>query len=792
MRRFLIIAAILIAAIGLGTPFINLDFLRPPIERSLQRGLGRRVEVGTVHFTLFSGPGFTVDDVTIHEDPRAGIEPFAYVETLDARVRLWSLFHRKLEFSSLGLTGASIINVVKTSAGPWNFQFLLGPAPQSTAYAATVTADEALSNVGALPAIRMRGGRVNFKFADTKSLVYFDDADLDVSPSRDGSVEVRFSGAPSRTDRSAQDFGHFFVRGVSTPSPSGPQLAMTVELEPSALEEVAKLFDRGGFGLHGAIGLQAQISGTPSALDVTGEVRLSELHSWNLLGRGGWSAGYKGTLDLHHEKLTLASAAEVAGSPLEVHFHLSDFLSTPHWEIAADLNRAPVAALAALAVRMGAALPDKVSVDGSVSGEVSYGDAQGLAGRLEIQDGSYASPGAPPMHAAAAAVFIDREGISLERSTVQIGENETAEIDAAYAFPIPGKFDLKIATRSLGIGALRSLGVGTAPLFDRVSQGTWRGSMRYHWPPPGDAPSGADPLKRAGIWAGDYELQNTRVAIDGLADPVRIQSASVAVNGERVSASRLRGKAGAVSFTGDYRWEPGAARPHQFHLEIPEADATELQRILAPSLVRRGGFLARTLGFAAPQIPEWLASRRASGALCIDSLIVGGTELHIDQARLVWDGPIVRLTGILGGVDQAEFSGDLSVDLASGDPHYRLEGKLKDFAYKGGKLDLDGSLQAEGAGTRLLLSLQGEGTLRGRAITFAPDAEFRTLAASFQMSSSAIGPRVKLSDLEAVQGPETYTGQGITQPDGRLLLELASRGRLVRYIGALSPAAPQP
>src|SRR6266853_1050139 len=82
---------------------------RPRIERALEQGLGRKVEVGGVHFTLLPdvlpGPGFTLDAVTIHEDPRAGIEPFAYMDSLSASVRLWSVFTRRLECSSLNLEG---------------------------------------------------------------------------------------------------------------------------------------------------------------------------------------------------------------------------------------------------------------------------------------------------------------------------------------------------------------------------------------------------------------------------------------------------------------------------------------------------------------------------------------------------------------------------------------------------------------------------------------------------------------------------------------------------------------
>ncbi len=100
----------------------------------------------------------------------------------------------------------------------------------------------------------MRAGRVNFKFGDTKSVLYFNDADFDVSSAGDGSVELRFSGEPSRTDRSAQNFGHFFVRGEWT----GQRWNMKVELERSALAELAQLLNRRDFGLHGIVAFEAR------------------------------------------------------------------------------------------------------------------------------------------------------------------------------------------------------------------------------------------------------------------------------------------------------------------------------------------------------------------------------------------------------------------------------------------------------------------------------------------------------------------------------------------------------
>lgn len=762
MKRLLIITALALTAIGLAAPYIEIDFVRPRIERALERGLGRRVEVEKAYFNLFTCPGFTLENVTIHEDPRAGIEPFAHVWSLEARVRMLSLLRGQLEFSSLRLGSDTGINLVKTSAGPWNFQFLLGGAQASA---------------GAMPAIKMRGGRVNFKFGDTKSVFYFDRADFDVTPSETGSVDLRFSGAPSRTDRSAQDFGFFSIRGRWTRQ----RLDMKLELERSALDEVARLIDRRGFGLHGVIALEAQLSGSPAHLDVTGQLQVDDVHRWDLLPKrgGGWRIGYTGTLDLHREWLELASASEPPNPPLAMKFRAWDYLSNPHWDAAADLNQVPLATLVEVARHMGTAVPDKLAAEGSVSGSVRYSKPDGLSGRVELHDASLSLPDAQSLRADSTVVLIDKQALSLETSTLRIGEAEAADLEGSYTLGAGGGLDLKINTRGLSVADLRPFGLAAIPLLDQTPSGTWRGSVRYHWT-----------RGEAGEWSGEYELQNARIPVDGLADPLRIQFAAVSLNGARIAVSRIRAKAGAIAFTGEYRWEPAAVRPHKFRIAVPEADLAELERLWLPALVREPGFLARTLRFSSPPLPDWLNARRADGTLSVELLTLGDLQASIGGVRLLWDGPVVRFVRLDARVDQSSLNGELAVDLSHRSPHYRLDGKLQDVAYKGGTLDFEGTLEADGSGTQIPASARAEGRVRGHSIAFTPDADFRSIAGCFEMFSSPEGPHWKLSGLEVVQGGDTYTGAGATQADGRLVLDLVNHGRPFRYISAPTASAP--
>lgn len=770
-RRVLWTLAIL-GAIVAGVPYLPASLFQPAIIRALERSLGRKVEVGEVHLSLFGMPGFTIDDVTIHEDPRAGIEPFAYVPSLGADVSLAGLLHRKLEFSTIRISGSPgvgdpSINLVKTDAGPWNFQFLL-ERPHAAA--------------AGIPTIKMRAGRVNFKFGDTKSLFYFQDTDLTVSPNQDGSVELRFAGAPSRTDRSAQDFGHFFVRGNWIPGDGHgrePGFNLNVELEKSSLDDVLKLADTGGFNLHGSIAMEAQVTGPASDLDVTGNFALDELHGGDQPAQKGaaWKQRYMGSLDLHNEKLALKTVSDEPRSPLAIEFRAWDYLTIPKWEVSAAFKELPLAKLVQAGQRLGSTVPEALTAEGTLSGTVSYSPGPGFSGDLAVGAASLVLPNLPPLRAEALQVSM-KDGVArLAPAMIEVGEDNTAQVEASYS-PVPqvhkerGKdivqpagFDLKLSTHGLSVADTRSFGLKAIPLLEHTPQGTWRGWARY----------------RAGDWTGEYELINARVALDGLAEPLLIQSAAVSLTGNRAIANRLKAKVGAIPFTGSYRWEPGAQRPHKFQLEIPKAELSELNRLFAPALAREGGFL-ESLRLSSAPLPDWLKDRRAEGIVSIDALGVGDKSAHVDSAKVIWDEGKVRFEALEGSIEESPISGTLTINLEGRQPHFHFEGRLEAVPYKGGSVDFDGTADADGSGIQLLATSRAEGSFKGRSVSFSPEADFRTATGKFEFRNALW----KLSNVEITQGSDSLTGAGTSQPDGRLVLELlTARNKQVRYSGTM-------
>ena len=280
-------------------------------------------------------------------------------------------------------------------------------------------------------------------------------------------MELRFGGAPSRTDRSTQEFGRFFVRG--TAAPDSRRLDLKVELERSSLEETLRWMDPRGFDVHGTVALEAQLSGPPSHLDVTGQIQLADVHRWDLIPDevGGLKLGFGGTLDLRGERLDLQTTADRSGSPVVIRFRSWDFLKSPHWDAGADLQQVPLATLLAVCRHMGATLPEKLAAQGAVSGSVTYNEQQGMQGRVVLRDASLSVPdrgGTPRRWKRRSPLWTSPAARSAWRALPYTSARSRAPISRAATIWIePGSLDLKITTRGLSVAAMRSFGLEAYP-----------------------------------------------------------------------------------------------------------------------------------------------------------------------------------------------------------------------------------------------------------------------------------------------------------------------------------------
>jgi hypothetical protein len=815
-RRKWLTIGLAFVLVACAAPFLPLSFLRPRVENALSAKLGRRVDIGDVSFTLFTGPGFALSNIIVHEDPRAGIEPFVYAQTADARLDLLALLQGRRGFSSLRLVDATL-NLVKTRAGDWNFQYLNAARLEDA------------------PTLHFRNTRVNVKIGDTKSAFYFDGSDLDVSPGNQGSVALRFSGVPGRTDHPAQNFGQLFVRGSWAPAAQAQPLNLSIELEPSSFDGVSKLFGRTWFDLQGQLSFTAQLAGLPSRLTVAGEAQLDEGRRSDFLPNpdAKRKLPFRGMADLQAETLQLENVPDTkAASPISVRLTGTHLVSSPLWTASVDVQEQPLGGALEAARRVGVPFPDKLAASGTVAIALQYDSTAGLSGSVVARDASFSVPDTPAFRADSLPLKIAAQTISAGPVMLALEQEQNAQLEASYKFDGSAATDVKWTSRGVSLAALHPF--AAAPLLDHVAldapatgakasdakaadpksqeqsapdqkraaakapesaSGMWRGTVRYQG-------AGGE-----GVWTGDYSLENAQLVIDGIGDPVRLQSASVNALPGRFSITRMKGSAGDVPFTGEYRWDPRvnsantspvpnavakSAMPSSFKLQIPQASLAELQRLFRPALVRAGGILQRTirLGGNAPA-PDWMSQRKLEGSLSIASLVAGDATFAVDAPHVVWNGASLEIAplsarALVGPAFPAALSGELAIDLSSASAQYRMKGKLIGLPYKAGRVDLDGLLEASGEGPALFASLRASGNLNGRGIAFADDATFRTASAQFEASVQGTALRWKLKNVEVTRGNEVYKGDGESQPDGKLVLNLTNLGKPVQFTGSAS------
>jgi hypothetical protein len=769
MKRAFKIAAWLLCAlvvIGLVAPYIAADKYGERLRASLERSLGRRVEIGKVHFDLFSGPGFSVDSVTIHEDPAIGLEPIVYINdgvggSLTVRPSFWSLLGGRFVIASITMDTASI-NLTKSGPasewGRWNFSSFVNPSIMSRA-----------------PAIHVRNGRINFKFGDQKSVFYLQETDLDISPP--GSIgrawSVDCSAQPARTDRTAQGLGSFRLKGRWFVDPA--RVDLDLQLERTGLGELTALLRGQAGSLHGTLRSQLHLGGPINNIGIAGRLHIEDVHRWDLLPPNkaqDWPLDILGRLDLMGQQLELqTTSSRNVALPLTVRFRASDYLSQPRWAVALTWNHFPVGPLMDLAQHMGAQIPPKLQLGGTVDGAIGYSGQGSFQGELALHDTALTIPDSPPVRFEQAHIVVGHGHVYLSPALVRTGDEDQAQIEADYGMDADA-LDLTISTESMKVASLRAqVALAAVPWLEQVTSGVWQGQLHYH----------RDAVKAA--WTGALDVHDAQLNVPGLADPLQLASAHAVVNGPRVELDRLRAQAGKVVFTGQYIYEPASARPHRLRLQAGEVDAADLEDELMPTLRRDSGLIARALGRSG--LPDWLKDRRVDGVLQIEDLTLGGVQLENVRARLLWDEARVELDGIQAKVAGSAVTGRLTANLRTNRPAYHAALKIKGLVWESGKLDAEGTLDSSGTGAQLLANLASQGFFVGAALDFGAPGPWRAVSGNYNLTWAPAAPRLHLTSLSLRNAEETFTGSGATQSDGKMVILLTNGTREVRVTGTL-------
>lgn len=755
---------------GIAAPFLSADRFANRIRLGLEQALGRKVEIGEARFNLFRGPGFTVEDVVIQDDPAFGMEPFAWVGSLEANPSLLALLQGDIRFSSLRLGGDTVVNLVKRG-DRWNFERLL--------------TEQAMSKSTQLA---VRGARLNFRFEDTRSVFYVTNLDLDASAPWGGEGEwnIEFTGEPSRTDRvnlrggGARGLGTFAGSGRLRYSPSQPGwLDMDLELERSALGEMTALVYGRDIGLHGIVSSRLRVKGPVDKLEINGRVNVEELHRWDQMPMWGesWPVPVRGILNLQAQQLQIESHKGSGPElPFAVQFRAANYLSRPEWSVGVRWTGFQIEPLVPIARHMGLQVPSDWTVTGITDGEAGYATNDPLHGTMTLHETAISFAGEPAVKFGETQVIVGPGRVRMMPVRVEppAGTSAGTMVEAEYEWGLDD-LDVRLTSTGVAVSALPLRGAQIpAPFFESLRSGVWRGALRYQ--------------RRRGVelgWTGQVYLSDASLGVPGIDGAVELSTATLKVSGTRLAMSKMEGTAGEVEFTGSYEWNTDGEQPDSFRIQVASANAADLEAAFGPTLSRPESFLRRALRLGRAPVPTWLMGRESRGNLKIGSLALGPMVLRNIQAGVVWKGGTVEARNLKAQLDTAgTLSGVLGIDLRTGSPEYQLSAVLDGYQWHGSSVGADFAVGSRGLGLDLLRNLHAEGSFQGHAFEIESIDGPVSLAGCFRWQATQ--PQLRLTDLLLTSGRDLYIGSGITQPDGRLLLQFAAGARKMRVTGTLA------
>src|SRR6201999_473529 len=122
-----IVIVVLILLVVIAPFLIPVNHFRPQIEQQASAALGRKVEIGNLSLSLFSG-SLGADNLSIADDPKFSSAPFLTAKSFNVGVEVMPLIMSK----TLNVTGIVIdspqVSLIRNAAGDWNYS-TLGASP---------------------------------------------------------------------------------------------------------------------------------------------------------------------------------------------------------------------------------------------------------------------------------------------------------------------------------------------------------------------------------------------------------------------------------------------------------------------------------------------------------------------------------------------------------------------------------------------------------------------------------------------------------------------------------------
>lgn len=269
-RLWITIAAVvggIILILLIAIPFLlNADNYRPRIESALSDATGRKVTLGHLSFSLFSG-SLTADQLSIADDPAFSQQPFVEAKQVHIGIEVGPLlFHKQILIRGITIDTPKI-NLIQNQANVWNYASL-GNSSKRSNNAETQSAMPNLS-IGVL---EVKDGQVTMTQAGTQPRVVSDVQ----AKINDFSLTTPFTFSLSA---SLQGNGTVSIEGKGGPfnQADASKTPFTAKLTVKHADVVAAGFVPPSAGVSGIADLTADITSNGQTAHVQGTLDATQL-----------------------------------------------------------------------------------------------------------------------------------------------------------------------------------------------------------------------------------------------------------------------------------------------------------------------------------------------------------------------------------------------------------------------------------------------------------------------------------------------------------------------------------
>jgi hypothetical protein len=689
---------LLLAAALILPPLINMNRYQRRIAEAISRSLGRPVHLSSVTLRLLPRPGLELSDFIVEEDPAFGAEPTLRASSVDASIRLTSLWRGRLEIGRISFDQPSF-NLVRNSDGRWNIGTVL---LQASHIPNAPTAQRRAGSSPRFPYIEASNARVNFKVGNEKKPFSLLNSDFAMWLANPDEWRLRLEAQPVRTDLDLDLSDTGFLRVEGSLHRASAIGEMPVDLEATwsnaPLGQIARLLIGQNTGWRGSLDVNGTIKGDVFNPQFKTRIRIANMHRQEFTPLEPFNVDAACQGAYHHDSRSLEDLTCLW--PIDDgHLLLTGAvpnIEQPKPSLTLQIQDVPAAfGLSALRLlRNGFASSTQVS--GTIQGSLVYTQSsrENLTANATVSKFTIRTPGmdtpislptlqivsattqpVPRRPAQKRSTHISAPvSLHLANTNIPFGEDAPLTISGDFtrqnfSLRFTGDASLeRLRPIIASMGLLRNTASALAPQGSASLDITVRGP----WLPPTGTPENPAP---GAATEGSLRLKNAMYQAGFLPEPVEIVSAQAALTPAQIVWNPVSVVFHKIPATLSVTSPIPCATPEcvrEFSLSTPQLDAAALQSALMGA-GEHDEFLQQILARLDGNKVEWPA---LNGAIHAGNFTLGPLALHDASSTLHIAGRQIQFTSIeahtLNGILEA--SGNM--DATGSTPHYSFDAQV--------------------------------------------------------------------------------------------------------------------